>query len=173
MKKSFGLFDEGTLSIFDRFFTFKSKKSEITIEKDRIKEAGVQIKSPGVYEFIVIILANIILIAGFLGFKQRSILLLLALLGCANALLYVPLFREKWIKIEYLEAGENKVAYFKSSWPLEIFNNIIMGGKEEEKTLEKITKINEGNAPNENKPVKDLEPEQPEQENQNDKQPGN
>jgi hypothetical protein len=80
MNSSLGMFDEGDLQILDTNLFFKSPRSEINIEKDRIKNIEIVNKTPGVFEFAIVIIANLIVIAGYFGFEQKSVPLFLLLL---------------------------------------------------------------------------------------------
>jgi hypothetical protein len=139
MKSSLGLFDEGDLQIFDSHLYFRSAKSEINIEKERIKNIEIINRTPGVFEFAIVIIANLIIIAGYFGFEKKSVGLFILLLLLANTVLYFPLFREKWIKVKYLESGEPKNAYFRASSPFEVFNTLISSGTNNDKVINTIT----------------------------------
>jgi hypothetical protein len=138
IKSSLGLFDEGDLQIYETHLYFKSPKSEINIERERIKNIEIINKAPGVFEFSIVIIANLIVIAGYFGFEQKSLLLFVLLMLLANAVLYFPLFREKWVKVKYLEIGDPKNAYFRASSPFEVFNTLIAGGTKNEKVVSTI-----------------------------------
>ena len=140
IKSSFGYYDEGVLKIYDSYLNYKSHSSEVTIEKGNIEKVEMVNKSPGVFEFAIVILANLIIVAGYFGFESKSILTFVALLILANSVLYIPLFKERWIKINYKEAGETKKAYFRAASPFEIFTTLLPTENSNEKILDNIKK---------------------------------
>ena len=123
MKSSFLINDQGVLSIYADHFFYKGRDIEISVEKSRIKETSVINKSIGLFEYIQIIVVNLILVSGYMSYSGKNILLLASLITLANLILYFPIFREKWLKIVYIESGEDKTAYFKPLGVLNLFSS--------------------------------------------------
>ena len=89
MQKSLGLFDEGDLEIFETHINFKSPKSGINIEKEKIKNIEIVNKTPGIFEFAIVIVANLIIIAGYFSFEQKSVPLFFLLHGIPVILIHI------------------------------------------------------------------------------------
>lgn len=123
MRNSFDIDDQGVLNIYDDHIFYKGHSSEISIERSRIVSLDIINKAVGIFEFIQIIVVNLIVVSGYLSYQYKNLWLLTLLILVTNFVLYFPIFKEKWLKLIYLEAGENKVAYFKPLGILNLFSS--------------------------------------------------
>ncbi len=123
MRSSFNINDQGELSIYEDHLFYKGSESEISIEKSRMETVEIVNKTPGTFEFIQIIVVNLIIVSGYLSYPYKNPLLFISLIAVSNAILYFPVFKEKWLKIIYIEAGEKKSVYFKPLGVLNLFSS--------------------------------------------------